>query len=209
MYRKDENGEIMLESLIVYSVTIFLLFFILAIFSVLFQRWNLQTIANETAARMAQTYRFIEADEVTGYVTDKEIKAVREYRYLWKSNELETYTLKKATSYAGWRLDQSTYTKNVTEPKYQIEVISDSLARRHLKLTITGEYAVPFGEALSYFGFDSTTKYEVTAYAECLDIIDYVNTVNYVEDQLSFGQFNSKFVKMLNKILGLFKNLLE
>ena len=40
---KDENGEVMLESLIVYSVTIFLLFFILAIFSVLFQRWNIQT----------------------------------------------------------------------------------------------------------------------------------------------------------------------
>ena len=35
---KNENGEVMLESLIVYSVTIFLLFFILAIFSVLFQR---------------------------------------------------------------------------------------------------------------------------------------------------------------------------
>ena len=29
---KNENGEVMLESLIVYSVTIFLLFFILAIF---------------------------------------------------------------------------------------------------------------------------------------------------------------------------------
>lgn len=61
---KNEKGEVMLESLIVYSVTIFLLFFILAIFSVLFQRWNIQTIANESATRVAQTYRFSTSDSV-------------------------------------------------------------------------------------------------------------------------------------------------
>ena len=53
---KNENGEVMLESLIVYSVTIFLLFFILAIFSVPFQHWNIQTVANESVIRVAQTY---------------------------------------------------------------------------------------------------------------------------------------------------------
>lgn len=53
---KNEKGEVMLESLIVYSVTIFLLFFILAIFSVLFQHWNIQTVANESVIRVAQTY---------------------------------------------------------------------------------------------------------------------------------------------------------
>ena len=55
---KNENGEVMLESLIVYSVTIFLLFFILAIFSVLFQRWNIQTIANEAATRVWKVQSF-------------------------------------------------------------------------------------------------------------------------------------------------------
>ena len=56
MKEKYDKGEVMLESLIVYTITIFLLFFILAIFSVLFQRWNIQTIANESATRVAQTY---------------------------------------------------------------------------------------------------------------------------------------------------------
>ena len=43
---KNENGEVMLEFLIVYMVTIFLLFFIISIFEVLFQRWNIQAIEN-------------------------------------------------------------------------------------------------------------------------------------------------------------------
>lgn len=82
---KNENGDVMLESLIVYSVTIFLLFFILAIFSVLFQRWNIQTIANESATRVAQTYKLMDADVDTGYVSKSEVAEVREYRYIWNN----------------------------------------------------------------------------------------------------------------------------
>ena len=76
---KNENGEVMLESLIMYSVTIFLLFFILAIFSVLFQRWNIQTIANESATRVAQTYNLgrTPTDFIEYY------RAQRDPEYLW------------------------------------------------------------------------------------------------------------------------------
>ena len=70
---KNDKGAIILESLIVYPVTIFLLFFILAIFSVLYQRWNLQTIANESAARMAQTYRLSQADKSSGFVDETQL----------------------------------------------------------------------------------------------------------------------------------------
>ena len=53
------------------------------------------------------------------------------------------------------------------------------------------EYAVPFGQELLYFGFDSTAKYGVTAYADCVDIIDYINTVDFVGTQTSLNQFGS------------------
>lgn len=88
MKGKNEKGEVMIESLIVYTITI-LLFFILAIFSVLFQRWNIQTIANEAATRVAQTYKLMDADVDTGYVSKSEVTEVREYRYIWKNSELQ------------------------------------------------------------------------------------------------------------------------
>jgi hypothetical protein len=205
---KNENGEVMLESLIVYSVTIFLLFFILAIFSVLFQRWNIQTIANEAATRVAQTYKLMDADIVTGYVSKAEVIEVREYRYIWKNSELQNCAKTKIEDYASERLKKTTFTKNVTEPQFDINVTKDSLARRHIEVKISGEYSVPFGQALSYFGFGSTTKYEVTAYADCVDIIDYVNTVDYVENQTSLNQFGSKTIGLINAILKLFDNIL-
>lgn len=205
---RTENGEIMLESLIVYSVTIFLLFFILAIFSVLFQRWNIQTIANESATRIAQTYKLMAADESTGYVSKSQTTEVREYRYIWNNSELQDAAKNKIVDYASWRLAKTTFTKNIVEPQFDIQVVNDALARRHIEVAITGEYAVPFGQALSYFGFDSTTKYEVCAYADCVDLIDYVNTVDFVETQTSLSQFGSKTIGLVNAILKLFNNIL-
>lgn len=207
MKEKHDKGDVMLESLIVYTITIFLLFFILAIFSVLFQRWNIQVIANEAATRVAQTYRFSSADTVTGEVEEKDITNVDHYRYVFSGDELETLAQDKIREYAKERLKKTTFTKDVKEPEITANVVHDGMARRHIEVTIKGEYSVPFGQALSYFGFDSTTVYETTAYAECIDLSDYINTVDFVEDQVSLNQFNSKFVKMVNKILKLFDNI--
>ena len=96
--KPNNRGEVMLESLVVYTITIFLLFFILAIFSALYQRWNVQTISNETAARYAQTYRFSDKDILSGYVTKDQLVAVKEYRYL--GNSLEDSSKKEVLDYS-------------------------------------------------------------------------------------------------------------
>ena len=103
--KPNNRGEVMLESLVVYTITIFLLFFILAIFSALYQRWNVQTISNETAARYAQTYRFSDKDILSGYVTKDQLVAVKEYRYL--GNSLEDSSKKEVLDYSKNRLSRS------------------------------------------------------------------------------------------------------
>ena len=72
----NESGEVMLEGLIVYTITVFLLFFLLAIFSVLFQAWNVQTIANETAAKAAATYKLADSDLADPYVSVDQITGI-------------------------------------------------------------------------------------------------------------------------------------
>lgn len=198
----------MLESLIVYPVTIFLLFFILAVFSVLFQRWNIQTIANDAATRMAQTYRLNEADEMTGYVTMDELIDIGIYRYAGNlvTKNMEKSIEKRVSEYALWRLEKTTFTKNVTEPTIKAIVHPDSLGRRHIEVIVTGEYTVPFGEILSYFGFGSTIVYEAKAYADCVDIIDYINLVDYVDEQTNLG---GKFIGFIDSVLSLFDNILD
>ena len=46
---------------------------------------EVQTIANESATRVAQTYKLMDADVDTGYVSKSEVSEVREYRYIWNN----------------------------------------------------------------------------------------------------------------------------
>lgn len=209
MKMNDTRGAIMLESLIVYPVTVFLLFFILAVFSVLYQQWNIQVIANEAASRMAQTYRLNQADESSGFVTVDQLTEVGPYRYVGNvlTKKMEKSISERVSTYTRWRLSKTTYTNSIGEPAVSVAVVPDSLGRRHLEVTITGVYAVPFGEALSYFGFDSTITYETTAYAECIDLIDYMNFIDYVEAQTNLKKFNSKTIELIDALWSLFDNI--
>lgn len=211
--KKNQNnrGEIMLEALIVYPITIFLLFFILAFFSVLYQRWNLQIVANDTVTRVAQTYRFSTADEITGEISEEELTSVGHYRYAAEvfSHNMSESANTRADQYSSWRLAKTSYTKNVAEPECNVTVQSDSLGRRHLELTLTGSYCVPLGEALAYFGFDSTIKYEVSAYADVLDLADYMNTVDFAETQTTLQKFSGEIMGLIDSVFKLFDNLFD
>lgn len=205
--KKDEKGFIMLESLIVYTTTIFLLFLILAIFSVLYQRWNIQTVANESATRIAQTYRLIEADTSTGYVTSDQLTQVERYRYFFNNKAYEDAAKAKIEEYASNRLKKTTFTKDIEEPEIDVKVVHDAMSRRHIEVAIIGKYSVPFGEAMAYFGFPGVIEYKTTAYADCVDLIDYLNTITFIDSQTSLTQFGTETVKMLNAFLDLFSNI--
>ena len=111
---------------------------------------------------------------------------------------------KRISDYASWRLEKSTFTKHVQEPTIKTVVHPDALGRRHLEVTITGAYTVPFGEVMSYFGFEYPIVYEVKAYATCIDMIDYINFVDYVDTQTNLS---GKLVGFIDSILALFDNI--
>ena len=207
----------MLESLIVYLIILTLLFLILAIFSVLFQRWNIQIIANETAMRVAQTYRVTTSDTMDGYMSEDKLSESWDrlalFRYPFSTSMMNNQADSHAKEYAADRLSRTTYTHDVTAPQISVEVQKDCLPRRHVNVTIKGEYAVPFGAMLGYFGFDSTTKYEVTSSAECLDLMEYMHLTDYETAMLkgSFIQTDiiKKTVNCVDAFLSLVHNIKE
>ena len=208
--KKEANGTIMLEALIVYMVTVFLLFFVLALFCIFYQLWNMQTIANETAARIAQTYKFAEADIDTGYVTLDQLTNLEQYRYLpGVSAKTEQDVQEKLTKYVNRRLDRVSFVHKVVEPMIRLEVKKDGLSSRHVEVSISETFSVPFGEALTYFGYEDEIHYECTAYAECLDLIDYINTVDYADHWTSLDWLDSSAVGMINAFLKLFQNIAD
>jgi len=204
-HKEHTKGAIMLEALIVYGITIFLLFLVLALFSVFYHLWNVQAIANEAATRVAQTYKYIGADVDTGYVEISQISELKEYRYLLGGkHELEEAAADRLEGYINDRLDHTSFVNRLTDTGIQVEVKKDAMGSRHIKVTVQEEFSVPFGEVLTYFGYDSTISYEDTAYARCLDLVDYINMEDFASYQISLEMLDDKVVKLINAVLGLF-----
>ena len=211
-FKESCEGAVMLEALIVYPVTLFLLFFVLSIFSVLYQDWNVQTIANETAARIAQTYKYAGADAVTGYVDVSEIKKTNPYRYapsLLAGQKKDAEVLVKAKNYAKARLSRTTFTQSVSEPIVDVSIESAMVSRKYMVVTIESSYKVPFGEALDYFGLKGTVTYAATGYAECLDLSDYVTMSDFIESYSSLGFLDSSALDAIESIMKFFDSVAE
>ncbi len=204
---KNQSGYIMLESLIVYLITLVLLFFILAVFCVMFQRWNIQIIANNTATSIAQSYRFKNADTMSGYTDKDEINNVDIWRYVWGHDaEMDEAAEENSQHYIIERLARTTFTHEVSDPVITVDVEKDCLRRRHVNVTISGEYAVPLRAIMEPLGFASTTKYTVTGSAECLDLMEYLIMSDYENRMLKPGgliksetvSFVDSFLKLVN-----------
>ncbi len=207
---QSERGAIMLEALIVYPVTIFLLFFVLALFSIFYHIWNIQAIANEAAVKAAQTYKYKEADIEAGYVSAEQVSGLERYRYLfWGQDIMEADAGRKIEAYINRRLDHTSFVNKLTEPEIEFKIEKDALSNRHVEVVVTEEFTVPFGDALSYFGYDNVIHYEAVAYADCLDIIDYINTVDFVGEQTKLGAFGSKTLGMVDAVLKLFDHIIN
>jgi len=201
---KHNNGEIMLEGLLVVIVTMFLLLFVIAMFSYLFFRWNIQTAANDTAARYAQSYSYIAYGGNVSLDTGKPAMvgdiSIDPYRYIFLHSPEKT----TAIDYANDRLRKSTAGFAIGSPKIDIKIISDIIGRRHVEVKITGNYKVLMQDvfAIKIFRLDRVFSYEVYGYADCVDLLDYLNTVNYIE-WVANDALNSKVVDLLNNIIEL------
>ena len=205
--KQNRSGAIMLESLIVIITTVFLLFFTLALFSVMYQRYSIKTIVDEAAAKMAQNYEYSGVAKFeTGVMSDDQYTSVSPYRYTSGNYaELVSGAEMYAAAYLNKRLERSTYNW-FSKHTYTFEVSEVALGRRYVTVTAEGGYTVPFGDSLKYFGFKGGPTFKVTGYAECLDLSHYINTVDYVNKWAKFVDSNIVF-KTINNVLSLFGDL--
>lgn len=210
--RKNEKGEVMIESLLVYVVTLALLFLILALTFVMYQRLTVNTIANDTAFKVAQSFRFGNDDLSDTSYTQDDLEDMDPYRYLFKFSQLRSSAEEAVSGFAIKRLTRSSFAKSINESNVdvQFDIVSDGIGRRHVVVSIDGSYELPINEIFDYFGLDSYSSYTVYGYAECMDIISYVNDVAFaktiastiVKDLGGFGSLAESALTLVNRAIS-------
>jgi hypothetical protein len=201
-FLKDQRGDaIMLEASLVFTLTIFMLVFILALFSAVAQRAAILIITEESAAKAAQIYAYAKADAMSGEISQEDAVSVDCLRYILHPGGLVEAAKRRIEDYASFRLKKTTFAIIAGDPEVELAVVDDAMSRRHLEVSVSGRFISPFHGALEHFGFGALAEYVQTAQADCLDLIDYMNTVDFADDATSFDWLDSGAMETLNAAL--------
>ncbi len=206
---KSEKGEIMLESILVMIPTLFVMVFLLSLGFLLYQKWNVQFVADDVASKVAVSYEYIDSNMPNAKVTEQQAQKTSLYKYLFSIDKYNEKNAEKGRNYGMKILKLTGYGVGVGNENIEVTVEEDSLARRHVCVEVTGTYKIPFSEGLEIFGIDGTRTFSATSYAECVDVSDHINTVVFGErvGEILFGE--SKILETINTWIGVFKNLFE
>ena len=205
-----EDGEIMLEAILVVIPTLFVMIFLLSLGFLLYQKWNIQYIADEVASKVAARYEYVDEELPEGEIHLKDAQKTVLYKYLFHADDFEKKSRAKAEKYGKLLSQKIGYGIGTGDEIIELQVEEDSLARRHIRVTITGTYRIPFSEGLEIFGIEGTRVYTAISYAECVDVSDYMNTVVFADRAGEILIDNdSKILGMINTWINVFSKLFE
>lgn len=206
--KQQDNGEIMLESVIIITITIMLLIAMIAVGFVFYQKSMITAIATELASDIANNYKYCEQDLTDRTITENKMKKLKKYRTSFSFNKIKKNSKKKAEDYLPERVKLGNLGMGSSEAKidsYNVKV--DNIGRMHVEVTVSLESDVIFGGVLRYFHIiDDTPVFTATGRAECIDVTAYashVRFVEYVEGKLNdgaAGNIMDGIVKTINSI---------
>ena len=90
-----ENGEIMIEAILVMIPTLFVMIFLLSLGFLLYQQWNILYSADEVASKVAVGYEYADEEIQTGKISLEKAQQTILYKYLFSNDEMEEANAKK------------------------------------------------------------------------------------------------------------------
>jgi len=207
--RSDKSGEIMIESTIIVLMTTLILIFLVSLGFLLYQKSIINTIANETAAEVAQTYKYneiLDSDISTKQQMLDTAASIKKYRYVFSWGALEADNTEKAASYSIGRLSKTSFAAVQSGPTAEIKTTQSNIGRRYVEVTIEAKYSIFWGGALKAFGMEDAYVLKSTAYAECNDISNYYNMVKFTK-YAAAKTGDTAFGAAVNSMMGLFATL--
>ena len=186
--RDDRSGEITIESMLVMIPTIFVLLFLISLGFLLYQHWNLQIAADLQSV----------ADVYLNQDVAKWVASYSAVRYASKTDQ-------RLERYVKTRINTTSLARAVGEPLVEPELVVDGYARKHISLKVTASFRIPFSEWLELFGMNGVREYTVTSSADCSDMLDYLNAVNFAKVAPSY--IDSKTMDMMTEWMKVIQSI--
>ena len=176
---KDEKGEVIVEASFVLTLTIIFLTALIYLGFYIYQYTYMQVIANEAATNVAQVYASEYKDPIYGYISESEFYKTDLYRNLTNvfTDSLDQTNINKAEWFSYYRLNEGSLLKT-SDPEVTVDIVQKpgKVIQKQIVVTISQKMELPF------WGGRNNSTVTVEGRADCLDLLEYFNLVDTVDD---------------------------
>jgi len=204
MTSRKERGAVMLEGMIVVLVTMMILVWLISLGFVYYQRYLVTAITNDACTKVAATYNNADSDIVMGFVNSSDITNRNLYRSVSQGDAQFSVNKEKAEQYINYRLKKTNFVGTLKSVNVKMQLVKDSPTRQHVFLETSVTFNTPLGFALDFFGMKGTQVFSSSARSDCTDVIEYMSLIDFENYVLSGGEVNSKVVKLINSLIGVY-----
>lgn len=206
------EGSITIEATLVVTMCLFTLLVVMGLGMILYRQSMVAAVANQTASDIAMVYPYLDKDPNTGFTGAYDFNDTESlYRYFpWKSGKYKAENMDKAVWYARALLELGTLeAEEPSAPEVHVYITGGHALRRNIEVTVTEMYQIPFSEVFEIFGLPNEIEIKAAASAECVDMIDYMDTtnfLNYVVDKATpfpdLFEAVDKWITWAKKVIG-------
>lgn len=206
---KNDNGEVMLEGIIIITMTLFLMLWLMSVGFIYYQKSVVCAITNDAAEKVAASYYYPAADFETGEITQEGILSRPLYRFDMMSDIInssyqtdlvqENYT--KVENYISKRIKQTNMFSTIKSYQVDLTHVEDSWYRHHVEVTVSCTFRPALGGVLDFFGMNGTPTYIFSARRDATDILQYITQVDYMVDLEGLSFVSSKTISLANKLI--------
>ena len=197
---KDEGANFVIEASFVMSIAVVMIAVLINLGFITYEHSLLQATANKTASNIANVYSSICRDPEFGYVNDSNFYKTNLYRYVTNffTSSSDDRASRKGAWYSLYNIKRNKMMKD--EPKninIDVEGRKGTILLNQVIVTIKSEYSVPLSQI---WGGNNKMTFTVTGRSNCIDLLDYFDTVMMVEDDFikKLDKFTERFTKFIN-----------
>lgn len=202
MKKDTERGNVVIEASIVLTIAVVMIAVLINLGFMTYQQNLLDTVAKEAAVDVANVYTGTFRDPMYGYIDASEFYKTELYRYIenFFASTQDDAAKRKAEWYSLYRLKKNQLME-FEDPDVDVQIVRKpgTLLQHQVVVTITAKFEMPL---TAIFGGDHKATYVATGRADCLDLLDYFNTVGMANEAL-LGKVDD-FLETFNKFVKIF-----
>lgn len=211
--KKQEEGMVMVEAIYVVVIAIMMIFFLMNVGFVYYNRMVATAVADEAAASIANNYGYTGREPFYSYVGPQSIRGRDPYRHmgLIKQVRLSKSAAGKGKWYASYLLSELEWTseKRSGFDDVAVECKTNEMGWNTVTVKINTSYPAFVLNPMTFFGINPRYDVQATGTAVCYDPIHQLNATAFVYEMEKKLMSATKTAKGLTSFIDIFYTIAD